>query len=149
MSDTGQSVDEARRVGRVLAIALRSARRGPMREVDRADARLGAGLGGDVLAAAERGITFLAKGQWAQVTSQLGVELPWHTRRANVLVDCPSLAHLMGCDVELGGVRVHIIAETRPCELMDELHPGLRAVLEPECRAGLAHFCQTLGWIYS
>ena len=36
-----------------------------------------------------------------------------------------------------GEVRVRIHAETIPCDEMDLLHPGLKAALTPDCRAGV------------
>jgi len=38
--------------------------------------------------------------------------------------------------LSLGGVRVRIGGNTRPCERMDEAHAGLRAALGPDWRAG-------------
>jgi MOSC domain-containing protein YiiM len=124
-------------VGRVLAIAVRGPKTGPMRELERVALHVEGGLAGDAPATSVRGITLLASRQWRQVQEELGVELPWHTRRANVLIEADSLAHLMKKSVRLGPVPVRIHAETKPCGLMDELHPGLRAALTPDCRAGV------------
>lgn len=124
-------------VGTVLAIALRTTVRGPMREVASARALVGGGLEGDVRASPNRGITFLASGHWRTVTHQLHTDLPWHTRRANILVDAPSLGHLIGRKIRVGDVEVEIVGETKPCELMDALHLGLKDALVPDCRAGV------------
>lgn len=123
-------------VGTVVALALRSRKRGPMREVPQVTATA-AGLAEDVETTTPRAITFISARQWAQVQHELGAEIPWHTRRANVLLDADSLAPLIGKTVEVGAVRVRINAETRPCELMDELHAGLRAALRADCRGGV------------
>ena len=37
----------------------------------------------------------------------------------------------------LGGVRLRIRGETRPCERMDEQCPGLTAALDPDWRGGV------------
>jgi MOSC domain-containing protein YiiM len=124
-------------VGTVRSIALRTAVRGPMKEVAAARAAADGGLEGDVATSPRRGITFLATGQWSDVTRELGAELPWHTRRANVLVDAPKLGHLIGKTVRVGEVEVGVLAETKPCELMDALHQGLRSALAPDCRGGV------------
>ncbi len=125
-------------VGRILAVALRTGVREPMREVEQALAREGVGLEGDVPEKTrERGLTLLSAPQWRDAIAELGADLPWHTRRANVLVDAPSLGHLIGKDVQVGGVRVRIHAETTPCKLMDVLHEGLRKALTPDCRGGV------------
>lgn len=128
---------EDRVIGRVLKIALRTRPKGPMQEVPEASGSENGGLTGDVSSRPDRGITFLASQQWAEATRELEKELPWHTRRANILVDAASLAELIGRTISVGDVRVRINAETRPCSLMDRLEPGLRAALTPDCRAGV------------
>jgi MOSC domain-containing protein YiiM len=129
MSDTA--------IGKVIAIALRTAVKGPMQEVPEARAVEKGGLIGDVKSSEARGVTFLSSKQWEQVQRDLGTPLPWHTRRANVLVETDGLAHLVGRTIEVGEVQVEIKAETRPCELMDTLHQGLRNALAPEMRGGV------------
>jgi MOSC domain-containing protein YiiM len=71
------------------------------------------------------------------VTRELGAEIPWHTRRANVLVEGLDLPALKGRRVRVGGAEVMLIDETRPCGLMDRQHEGLRKALIPACRGGL------------
>ncbi len=124
-------------VGKILAIALRDADKTIMHEVADAIAVENGGLTGDPPSSPDRGVTLLASGQWKLVTDQLGANLPWWTRRANVLVEADSLAHLIGRRVQLGNVELQVIAETRPCGLMDKLHMGLRAALTPDVRAGV------------
>jgi MOSC domain-containing protein YiiM len=126
-----------RTVGRVERIALKTAVGGAMQEVDDAVAEVDGGLAGGARPSPRRGITFLASGDWRTVMSALHVDLPWHTRRANVLIDAHSIGHLIGKTVQLGEVVVEIIAETRPCDLMDQFQPGLRDALKPNCRAGV------------
>lgn len=134
-------------VGRILSIALRSPDTGPMREVTRADAVAGGGLVGDVKSTEQRGITLLASGQWKRVIDELAADLPWHMRRANVLVECDALGHLIGRRIRVGPVEVEVIAETRPCALMDQQHAGLRAALVPDCRGGVYGRILTSGTI--
>lgn len=122
--------------GVIISVALRDGP-GRMREVTEAHADVGGGLRGDHRTSPDRGVTLLALPQWLQVTRELGVELPWHTRRANVLVDAATLGELIGKTLRLGDVRLHITGETQPCDLMDRLHPGLRAALKPDCRGGV------------
>lgn len=124
-------------VGHVLAIALRDADKTVMHEVTDATAIENGGLVGDPPSSPDRGVTLLAAGQWKLVTDQLGANLPWWTRRANVLVEADSLAHLIGRRVQIGDMELQVIAETKPCGLMDKLHNGLRAALAPDVRAGV------------
>lgn len=124
-------------IGRVLGLALRSEPRGPMRVVESVRAVADGGLLGDLPASRERGVTLLAAGQWRQVQRELEAEVPWHTRRANVLVDADELGSLIGRTLRVGGAELVVTGETRPCGLMDEQHPGLRAALAPDKRGGV------------
>lgn len=126
-------------IDHIVSIALRTAVRGPMREVARAEAVADGGLVGDMPEKrVERGITFISAQQWASVMTTLGVDLPWPTRRANVLIDADTLGPWIGRVVRIGAhVRVHIFGETKPCGLMDQYHQGLRSALSDECRGGV------------
>ena len=124
--------------GRVLALALRSSRRGPMELVNRVSATVNGGIEPNREVKPHRGITFISSEQWAEVQQELNEpELPWHTRRANVLVEGLVLADLIGKTVQVGEVVVDIKLETEPCGLMDQLRDGLRKTLEPACRGGV------------
>lgn len=121
----------------ILAIAVRSVRRGPMKLLDEATAIENGGLAEDIRVSKRRGITLLDRRAWETATAELGVELPWYTRRANVLVENIALADCIGQIVRLGEVVLKIHAETEPCEMMDEQYAGLRRALTPDCRAGV------------
>ncbi len=124
-------------LGTIIGLAVRTSKRGPMEVRESAAAVADGGIIGDLKSSVERGITLLSARQWSEVLAELGVDLPWHTRRANVLVDCAGLSRLIGRTVSIGRARLRIINETAPCGLMDELYPGLRAALSPECRGGV------------
>jgi len=124
-------------VGKVLAIALRRGEHGPMIEVDRALARKDAGVEPDRWPKPKRGVTFLAAAQWRDVQRELDSDLPWHARRANLLVDADTLAHLLDRTIRVGGATLEIKGETKPCKLMEETLAGLRAALAVECRGGV------------
>lgn len=124
-------------VGTIVGIAIRSAKNGPMKEISEAAAVSRGGIEGDLPSSLARGITLISSVQWQQVIGQLGQELPWHARRANVLVDTPELGNLIGRKILLGGVEMEVEGETEPCGLMDQICPGLREVLIPDCRGGV------------
>jgi MOSC domain-containing protein YiiM len=121
----------------VLAIAMRSPDHGPMVELWEADIVEQGGIKGDKRARPARGVTLLALPQWRDVCRDIAVDLPWHTRRANLLIDTPTLAHTITQVVAIGEVRIKIIAETKPCDRMDEIRMGLQAALKPDCRGGV------------
>ncbi len=122
---------------KILSIAVRTEKNGPMQEIDLVSASPDGGLDGDLPAPAHRRITLLSTDQWAQTTTELGANLPWHTRRANILLDGGSLEGLIGSTVRLGDLTVKVNAETKPCGLMDKIHMGLREALVPDCRGGV------------
>ena len=122
---------------KILAIAVRTEKNGPMQERAQAHASPENGLDGDLPAPVHRRITMLSTDQWTETTSVLGTEFPWHTRRANVLLEGGSLEDLIGSTVRLGELSVKINAETVPCQLMDKIHLGLREALVPDCRGGV------------
>lgn len=126
-----------RTIGNVLGIALRTRPKGPMQPIAKATAVRDRGLVGDVASRPDRAITLIAAEQWKQVTTELSADLPWHTRRANVLVDAASLADLIGKTIHVGNVEVSVVAESKPCGLMDRLHPGLRDALATDGRGGI------------
>ena len=122
---------------KVLAIAIKTSEGGPMREVEDATAKVDGGFVCPVESAPDRGITFLSAKQWSQVNEELGTSLPWHTRRANVLLDADGLAHLIGKTVRVGELTVRLTGETKPCALMESFQEGLTQALVPDCRGGV------------
>lgn len=123
--------------GRVVGIALRTRAGAPLREVEEASAPTGGWLEGDHGGSSKRGVTFLSRETWAAVNAELGAALPWPARRANVCVEGLDLLPLIGRRVRVGALEVEILAETRPCDLMDEVHPRLQASLGPPGRGGV------------
>ena len=124
--------------GRVKGIAIRTGDRAPIREFTEARAVTGKGLIGDDRAGGKRGITLLDARRWADTMTEMGKDLPWHTRRANVLVEGLDLGPaLIGKRLQIGEIEVQLWDETRPCGEMDEICPGLKDALKPDTRGGL------------
>lgn len=86
----------------------------------------------------KRELTLLSAEAWANACRNLCAVIPWHLRRANLLVEGIDLAATIGQTLAVGEVRVTIHMESKPCGLMDRQYEGLRAALEPECRGGVA-----------
>ena len=118
-------------------IAVRGASRAPMREVQEASVTVTDGIVEDYRGTGLRQVTFIDAGQWRQVVGELGVDLPWHTRRANLLVGGLDLPGTVGSRLRIGDCLFEIQGETEPCERMNELQAGLRAGLVPEMRGGV------------
>ncbi len=91
----------------------------------------------------KRQVTVLSAESWQAVCHELDVELPWTTRRANILVSGITFsANDMGKILQMGDVRLQITVETDPCHRMDEQQQGLTAALTPDWRAGVC--CRVL-----
>ena len=124
--------------GQLEAIAVRSATRAAMSELDRVEVTLEGGVGDDARGRpGDRQVTVLAVESWASACHDVGAELPWTTRRANLLVSGLSLEDTIGARIQLGDVVLAVTGETDPCRVMDLQHPGLRAALEPYWRGGV------------
>lgn len=117
--------------GRLEAIWIKRAHRGPMEPVAAATLLAGTGIVGNADAGGRRQVTLIARERWAEVVRHLGTSLPADTRRANLLVSGLEMADSGERVLQIGVCRIRIRGETRPCGRMDEAHPGLRAALEP------------------
>ena len=124
-------------VGKVAAIAWRPTDGDAMREIGRCRVRADTGLDTENRKPGKRSLTLLSKEQWAAVCAELGAELPWYTRRANLLIEGLDLASTIGREITIGDVRVRIHDETKPCRIMDQQFAGLRKALLPDCRGGV------------
>jgi MOSC domain-containing protein YiiM len=124
-------------VGSVVGLAVRPGMNKPMCVLDQIVVTVEDAVVEDYGKSLKRGITLLSSMQWQQVQDELGAELPWHLRRANVLIEAKSLVHLIGKTICIGDVQVAITTETDPCSLMETLHSGLEAALTPDCRGGV------------
>lgn len=122
--------------GKIIAIAIKPDHYAPMREVTEANLR-DDGIEGSAWASSVRRVTLLFAEQWAEVQDELGVELPWHLRRANVLVSGLHPRDVMKKRLRLGGADLQIYGETKPCERMDQAHPGLKTALKRDMRGGV------------
>jgi MOSC domain-containing protein YiiM len=108
-----------------------------MKEQQQVEVTLQHGIVQDYRGTGLRQVTFLDIGQWQEVLAELGIDLPWYTRRANILIEGIDLPATVGWRLQVGACRFAIGGETTPCERMDELQPGLRRILTPALRGGV------------
>jgi MOSC domain-containing protein YiiM len=122
--------------GRVEAIWIKRAHGGPMDPVARATLRAGAGIVGNADQGGRRQVTLIDRGEWDRVTGELQDHVDPASRRANLLLGGVTLAGSRGRVLRIGGCRLRINGETRPCHHMDETHAGLRRALAPPWGGG-------------
>ena len=123
----------------VAGICYREGKRKPMLEIKQAMLTAEKGVGDDFRGKpGQRQVTVISLQQWQQACTELGAQLPWTTRRANIAVTGLSFsADCVGKTLRIGDCVLRINGETDPCERMDEACEGLRKALEPEWRGGV------------
>jgi MOSC domain-containing protein YiiM len=134
--DTSGKRKSTMNAGKLEAIWLKRARRGPMDPKDHATLQANRGLVGNTDQGGKRQVTIIEKEVWAERTAQAGVTLDPVTRRANLMVSGIALANTRGRVLQIGQTRLRIYGETKPCERMDEAHNGLRATLYEDWGGG-------------
>ncbi len=125
-------------MGRLLGIATRHASRAPMETHPAATVSPEAGVAGDFRGRpGERQVTVLSREGWVRACAQVGVELPWTTRRANLLVEGVELTETAGARLRIAALLLEITRETDPCARMEAQHAGLQRALTPDWRGGV------------
>jgi MOSC domain-containing protein YiiM len=125
--------------GEIVAIARHREPRAPIEELRSAHISLERGVEGDCHG--EPGpsqVTVVGEEGWRAALADLGAELSWTLRRANLLIRGIDLFNSAGMRLRLGHVVLEITGENDPCWLMDKQHRGLRKALTPDWRAGIA-----------
>jgi len=97
----------------------------------------GKGIAGNTDQGGKRQVTIISAEVFDALREELGPGLDPAMRRANLMIRGIPLAGTRGRTLAIGGVRVRIHGETRPCEQMDEALPGLRAALGRDWRGGV------------
>lgn len=129
--------------GKLIGIARRDKPRVPMETLDRAAVTTAAGIEGDCRGITEdRQVTLIFREDWEAACQGLGRELPWTTRRANLLVEGLTGFKRVGAQLRVGSVLLEVTEENPPCRVMDILAEGLRVALQPDWRGGVA--CRVL-----
>ena len=123
--------------GKVEGLWIKRAHRGPMDMAEAVTMVEGQGIETDAnLGRSKRQGTVIEKEVFDRIREALPDVEP-HMRRANVMVSGLRLEGTRGRLLTLGGVRIRIHGETRPCERMDAQVPGLTAALDPRWNGGV------------
>src|SRR5262245_23717471 len=121
-------------MGQLLGIARAPVKRGALIPASEAEIGLADGVSGDARGArAGRQVTIVFREGWEAACADLGVVLPWTTRRANLFVEGVPVPR-EGKRLLIGGAVLEVTQETQPCQVMEAAHRGLRQALTPEWR---------------
>ena len=138
--------------GRLEAIWIKRAHKGPMDAVSEAELVEGQGLRNNADLGGRRQVTILSKERWEEAVAGLeagksggeshgesnvaGFSVDPKDRRANLFVSGLDLEETRGWTLAVGGHRMVIAGETRPCAFMDDICYGLQDALRPHWGGG-------------
>jgi MOSC domain-containing protein YiiM len=126
-------------MGRLAGIARRDKKRAPMETLESAEIDTESGVAADFRGKpGNRQVTVLSATAWRAACADLQRDIPWTTRRANLLVDDLELPKKAGAELHIGSVCLRITGEVDPCSRMDEQCPGLTDALKPDWRGGVS-----------
>jgi len=125
--------------GTLEAIALRRAKRAPMEEVLEIEICANRGLVGDFGRRLGRAqVSLLSAEKWSATCSELGANINWAARRANLLLSGVTLEAILGQRIQVGqAVVLEVTGSTEPCSRMDDAVLGLQEALRVGTRGGL------------
>ena len=123
-------------MGRLEAIWIKRAHGGPMDSVQSTVAVENAGLDGNADQGGWRQVTLIEKEVFDRISEARGEVVDPSARRANFLLSGIRLEETRDRVLCVGDLRIEIRGMTRPCEVMNAQHEGLREDLDPHWGAG-------------
>ena len=124
-------------MGRLIGIAKAREKLAPLEEMASAPVSVAAGIEGDARGRnTDRQVTILFREGWEAACRDVGANIPWVARRANLYVEGVPVPR-EGERLCIGDVVLQVTKETKPCHLMDKAREGLKAALMPDWRGGV------------
>lgn len=134
--------------GRLGGIARHDRPRGAIETLDHVSVTRELGVRGDLRGAIRPGksgrrqISLIEAESWDAALADLKLSadqmLPWHVRRANLLVQGIRLPREAGKVIAIGRTLcIETTCECDPCSRMDQILPGLKLALMPDWRGGV------------
>jgi MOSC domain-containing protein YiiM len=111
-------------------------RLGPMDPANQATLKANTGIVGNANQGGKRQVTLIEKEVWETTMAELGAAIDPSARRANLMVSGLPLADSRGRVLQIGDCRIRIYGETKPCETMDAVWPGLQDMLRDNWKGG-------------
>lgn len=134
---------EARLSGTLQGIARRAFPGAEMEVIESAYLSFDLGVTGDARGIVRNGknkrqVSLMELIDWQAATAEIGAEIPWQRRRANLLVDGVDLPQRAGAVIRIGETaRIETTVECDPCMRMEQVASGLMDALLPDWRGGV------------
>jgi MOSC domain-containing protein YiiM len=129
--------------GRLEAIWIKRAHKRPTESVQSGRLRAGFGLEGNVWSGNFRQVTLIEQEKWDVLMAFVGASADPGRRRANLMVSGIRLTDTRGRRLRIGSVEIEIAGETKPCEQMEAVSPGLQSAMSSSWGGGA--FARVLG----
>jgi MOSC domain-containing protein YiiM len=109
---------------------------GNMDSVARAMLVAGRGIAGNADQGGRRQVTLMDLERWHELLDRFGADLETSARRANLVFDSLDLFDSRGKMLRVGGIRLHVLGETHPCDRMEDALRGLEAAMRERWGGG-------------
>ena len=126
----------ARGIGRLVSIWVKRSHRGPMDAVRTAVLIPGRGIDGNADRGGRRQVTMIDAARWHSLMTELCSTRDPRERRANLLLEGIDLTGSRGRMLRVGNALLKVNGETRPCERMDDVLPGLQQAMRASWGGG-------------